>query len=237
MQVDAAFWHIAALNHWREIFTEQLRLIVSSGFTGELVIGFIGHKDHIGFMRRGLGCTSLNWSIHHHGDDVKAYEYPTLKLIWDYCRGASGEIAYFHTKGASKPNDWVATMWRWAMNMAILSSLGEADVIGEGCTACGPFLRPRYPDPLWHFQGNFWRATSGHIKDLEDPLLFQEIESQTWRPGWRCPRFAAEYWIGSAYPVSKAYLISPVKNIVWPMNHSQWSQSIEDQRIVTQAHL
>lgn len=226
------------MNHWREVFMEQLNAIVSSGFSGRLHIGFVGEEQEIGFMRRALAATNIAWDVTCHGPHLSVYEYPTLRMLWRACHDDDQlSVAYFHTKGVSKPGCWVSTMWRWAMNNAVLRNLNAPSMLTAAQPACGAFLRPRYPDPMWHFQGNFWLALASHIRQLPDPAKFAITEMRAVRTGWRCKRFPAEYWIGAVAPLSAARQIDVAHGIVWPQNHGVWSGSVAAQLEVTLPHL
>lgn len=217
---------------------EQLGIIRASGFSGKLRIGFIGHEHDMGFMRRALNETGLDWELQHHGDDLLRYEYPTQQMLWNFCReNPDANVAYFHTKGVSRPGNWVVIMWRWAMNKAILANLGNAELLTEEFPVCGAFLRPNYPAPMWHFMGNFWMATARFVNALKAPLEFAALEMTKDRTVMRGYRMPAEYWIGSASSPDRARQLFPAEGVVWPHEHREWCKSVEMQRSITLPHL
>jgi GR25 family glycosyltransferase involved in LPS biosynthesis len=114
--------------------------------------------------------------------DIKAFEILSINYIRDYCETNDCTVLYIHTKGInhlnngrlSKVEDWKNMMLYFLLHRHkdCLHLLNTYDVVGCNYNE----------KPLPHFSGNFWWATSKHIRKLK-PI---EIGS---------PRHKAEWWL------------------------------------------
>jgi len=50
MSAVLAYYHVAAIGHWREVVLEQLRLLARAGFPYALNLTFIGSPDDAEFV-------------------------------------------------------------------------------------------------------------------------------------------------------------------------------------------
>lgn len=93
-------------------------------------------------------------------------------------------VLYWHTKGITRPYSMPVADWRellsyWCVDRwhDAVQMLYRADVVGANLAA----------SPEWHFSGNFWWTTLGHLSKLGEL-----------RHG--LPRFAAEAWVATGRP-------------------------------------
>jgi hypothetical protein len=134
----------------------------------------------------------------------RGFEQRTLAVLHDDVQdGLDGYVMYAHSKGAGYPVPWSAA-WRRCMTKHVV--VRAADCVrhlNAGADVAGPhWLDPRdYPRagiPWPHFAGNFWWATTEHIRKL-GPLNGGDLEFLR--------RFDAESWLGTVRPERVADLV------------------------------
>ncbi len=184
------FWHIAAINHWREVFMEQLAVIEASGFTGKLRVGFVGGAWEDLFVKEELARTNIPHEVLHFGGNLGQFEYPTLRMLDARCRSADapGSVLYFHSKAVSRCGTWHGMMWRWAMNCEVVLRASDVSVL-DGVEAAGYGFLAAPTDRNQLFQGNFWLAKSSYVRSLQGIDSYHEAFGRGRRD--------AESWIGS----------------------------------------
>ena len=192
------FWHVAAINHWREIIREQALLYAQVRCGDTLTVGFIGDRWEDLFLREILDALGLSYTLTMLSDNRYEYEYPTLSLLWKHCLSHTEDtVGYFHTKAVTHPGDWVSLMWRWALTTEIVgcvntvTALSEYDVAGYAWT--------EHNDPgTKHFRSNAWIARAAYIASLPDPYIYKKDTAHKYsRFGAGHERYPAEAWIGS----------------------------------------
>jgi hypothetical protein len=130
------------------------------------------------------GCRAMlpHCRMRHAQDDMSQYERTTLGCMWDDV--ASNEeqypVLYLHSKGVSKTNptmasrvaDWVDFMLEHLVtgSKTALAQLSECDVVGTNFK--------RRPQP--HFSGNFWWATSAHLRTLPRTVGPKYLDPEMW---------------------------------------------------------
>ena len=222
------FWHIAAMGHWREVVAEQARVLAAASFDGPITIGFVGQPFEDGFVRHVLDSQGLlsRANVVLCGGDFKRYEFPTLELLEKRCRDDAawqGHVLYFHTKGVTKPNCWMTTMWRWLMNAWCLRHWRalEGRLLASSADVAGTAWVPgMYPAAA--FAGNFWHAKASHIRRLT-PLAeyieqFRGILSDPGAQHWGT-RHAAEFWINAGCSTNPL-CFGPGDSRLW--DHAWW---------------
>lgn len=215
-----AFYHVAAIGHWREIVSEQLTLFQRNGFTGKIQVGFVGPQHEDGFIRRVADVCNLDVDIHHFGSDLAQYEFPTLELMQRAARiSPDRAMLYIHTKGCSKPY-WVWTMWRWIMNSYAIHHW-KSSAANLRRHNCAGFSWHASGFPVSYFPGNFWWARSSFIKQLT-PIYqyvgeFADCISKK-NPNGFTKRHAAECWINSRMNANP-FIWGPEQSRLWD---EQW---------------
>lgn len=212
------FYHIAAMGHWREVASEQMRLMAAGGRSEKVCIGFSGSKQESGFVWHTAKAHGLQAEILFCDSGLENYEFPTLNHLRMACeQGLCDRVIYLHTKGVSHRNDWRTMMWRWLLNYHLLRNREESLRRLEAHEWCAPIIQQLHPAWDGHSMGNFWAARAEHIRGL--PPLEQYRTSfmkECVRLGikarypWMHERHAAEMWIGSR-PARKAALETAYK--------------------------
>jgi len=105
-------------------------------------------------------------NIEHYSDDPKLFEIPTINKMIEFGKlNKNARILYIHTKGVSENiqrfkeqvDDWIDLMLHFLLKPETPDLLNTYDCVGS--------LYRR--DPLPHFSGNFWWATSEYLSKLE----------------------------------------------------------------------
>jgi hypothetical protein len=158
------FVHIWAINHWYTVFTEQMRILLTSGLYDaceEISISLISSPaERYLFEMYFVDCYSKIkfkvWS-----EQPGNYEFPALRLIEADDSQYAG--LYFHVKGVTRPFETVIQHWRSTLNEAILNQWQtHYQNILNGYDVSSVNFR-QSPD---HFSGNFWWFNREYIKRL-----------------------------------------------------------------------
>ena len=181
-----AFYHIAAMNNWKDIVIEPKNICDKLNISP--MCGVLGSNKDLEWVK------SIGLKVEYHNTNIHKYETPTLKILYDWSKqNPNGRVLYFHTKGASAPQIIGKKYWRWLMNEQVivnykdnLKRLDIADILGVS------WMNGWYA----HFAGNFWMARCDWINTLEDPMDHQErngpyVGGNPWK------RMSAELWLGS----------------------------------------
>jgi hypothetical protein len=228
------FYHVACMNHWREIVSEHFRLL--EGQECHVKIGFSGSRNDSHFLYHTATSRGISHEVLFTGVGLHTYEMPTLEALHEYCRNADADepVAYIHTKGASKPGDWHSMMWRWWMNTYIPANLSI------GVNALRNDQTVDWVAPLagevgttQHSCGNFWTSRAGHIARLPKISIIRADQNRNARygiPQWhKHERFIAEWWIGTVRGKSLTLHPSPIA----PHIHKWWASNPDAQQEFT----
>lgn len=193
-----AYYHIHLTDDpliWSSIFLEQMKCLEDSGLLThlkEMDITCIAQDDERIGMFVQL-CKSYNIPIrltmvrnpfdndrdmlYNRNTDRSFTESITLKRIWEDCKTQDMKVLYFHSKGSTSYSTNIGIdsilkhkqyyYWRAFMNWAVLTKWAKCEYALDDHDVAGGDYRQI---PLSHFCGNFWWATSDHIKQLPDPL-------------------------------------------------------------------
>jgi hypothetical protein len=227
------FYHVACMFHWREIVSEQLKIL--AGHPNLRVrIGFTGSKSDSGFLYHLGTALNLDFEIMFVGSGNHNYEYPTIERLHKECvEGKETDpVLYFHTKGASKPGDWHSMMWRWYMNAKMLDNLTLAQMaIEHGHGWAAPIISQGIgPGP--HTPGNFWMSSREHIRKLPEMQAFRkQWNASLPKWNWIGDRHGAEAWIG--YAEGNPCVLADNGHRIW--ESSWWVKNPEIQQMVSRA--
>lgn len=170
------FFHVATINDYQLILNEQLKTISKSGILkdSELSIGVVGdHKIN----------TNLTSNIHYFGD-IDRYEYPTLHLMWEWCKkNENAHVLYIHTKGVSSPKkEYLKHLWRYEMmaNVRNWKKCIKYLKLGYSMVAVGTkWTTNKGGESFW--AGTFFWSNANFISQLPDPLIIPEqFENSRW---------------------------------------------------------
>jgi hypothetical protein len=161
----AIFYHVAKMGSWEAVDNEIMSRLRLSGLL-----------SNAGIFVRNL-CS-----------DVSLYEFPTIEMIRGFAASADCAVLYLHTKGVSNASpsidDWRASLLYW--NVTRWQECVQK--LQEGHDAVGISY---IETPLPHFQGNFWWATTQHLRKLGSPhaLSFRQTALNQFE------RHKAEFWV------------------------------------------
>jgi hypothetical protein len=160
--------------------------------------------------------------LYNRNSDSSFTESITLNRVWEDCKNEDMKVLYFHSKGSTSYSTNVNLVnitkhkeyyyWRSFMNWAVLDRWAWCENALENHDIAGGDYK-EVPSP--HFCGNFWWATSNHIRQLPNPLdktwwhKLQETTTDPWIK--QAPvRMYDEFWIGSKENI-KAYNVIDLK--------------------------
>lgn len=154
-------------------------------------------------------------------ENIKLYEYPTLKQIYDFCQNnKNSNILYIHTKGASKPLVKGETRWREYMSYFVIDKyLNCLNILDKGYDSAGCELKTgENKFKYLHYAGNFWWAKSEYIGGfLPDPQIF--VTDKFFFKESKIYRFHAEEWIMMSDKIKPFNLFSTYRNLLkFPIN-------------------
>lgn len=176
------FYHLYAINDYYTVFTDQLRIMLTSGLYDaceEINIGFIGFAEDKQLFDRLFVALYPKLKVRYYSGEPMEYEFPTLKLIEDDISAYAG--LYFHTKGVTRPFEPIISHWRSYLNEYVVNRWREhyKNVCDEYDASSVNFLRS--PD---HFSGNFYWFNRDYIFKL--PKI-DDLDKNN--------RYQAEQWI------------------------------------------
>jgi predicted O-methyltransferase YrrM len=122
--------------------------------------------------------------------DLSDYEFPALGLLQEACRSWSGVVYYLHTKGVSRPSNPFTASWRRLMLDTVVVGHGECLDALEHHDAVGTNWRGN------HYSGNFWWATSEHIRRLPPIQSLRSTPRTVYGDPVLDLRLQCEFWIG-----------------------------------------
>ena len=236
-----AYYHIHLTDDpliWSSIFLEQMKCMEDSGLNRQLkkmkVTCIAQNDDRIQMFVRL--CESYNIPmeltaianpfdndrdmLYNRNTNKSCTEDITLKRIWEDCKTEDMKVLYFHSKGSTSYSTNVNVnnivkhkeyfYWRSFMNWAVLEQWSHCEkALDTHDVAGGDY----HVTPSPHYCGNFWWATSDHIKQLPDPLdkswwsKLQETTTDEWIK--RAPvRMYDEMWIGARENIKACNVIA-----------------------------
>ena len=148
--------------------------------------------------------------------NIKLYEYPTLKLIYDFCQKIQDcNILYIHTKGATKPTNKGEIRWREYMSYFMIDKYQKClNILEEGYDSAGCELKTGSNKFKYlHYAGNFWWAKSEYIgRQLPDPQIF--VTHNFFFRESKIYRFHAEEWIMMSNQIKPFNLFGTYRNLL-----------------------
>lgn len=158
-------YYVGCLGHYKDILHEQLKCIVDSGLykkTHKLILFISMYNDHVQDIVKHYDIDDKCVLVK---SDQNLYEKFAINNYKSYIDKDEYYIYYIHTKAVSKSIDSVFDRRRRILNFYTiqlhelnLELLKIYDAVGCSLT--------RFPSI--HFSGNFWWATSEHVKKLSN---------------------------------------------------------------------
>lgn len=195
------YWHILLVNHYYDIVSEQLQVMLDSELYSRcenIYVGMLGDNEG---MKKIIELFSPYPKIivSEYSTNKENFEFQTLQILKEHADKSKENyyLFYIHTKSVSfseesnpvafhggkhwrkHMDEW--TLSKWEQNVAALDS---------GYETCGTQLRPRRE---WreHYSGNYFWARSEYVKLLK-PVYSLNIKD----------RYESEFYICSAFPVA-----------------------------------
>lgn len=154
------FFHSAMMNSGR-ILHEMLSKVKDTGLYSSL--------DKIFLINVGPKLELSDPKIHliNYSDNLKLFEFPTLRLLWLFSHFVDAKILYIHTKGVTYQDPRISKFvedWRNMMIYFLVEKYSECLTLLDKYDTLGCDYKEK---PKRHYSGNFWWSTSNYIKTLE----------------------------------------------------------------------
>ena len=195
--------HVCCIGRYAEILGKLLASIKSSGLydrASEIRCCVIGEYDP-GLFRDPVNKVR----IHATSADVSLYEAFTLNVLRADASRARFNALYLHTKGVTRATSapvasWVDYMLHFCVRRYALCTalLGAYDTVGVNL----------HPEPVLHYSGNFWWATSRYIASLAACTMAHYNSPEFWLTEGRTGRHAS-LWESGINHYEKTY--SPLR--------------------------
>ena len=168
---------------------------------------FLLPEYHKSFYVQSMGDVQLNiTNATILGHRPNGNEVITLHSLWEFCKKnpQTEKVVYLHSKGSFHPSP-ENTILRKFLTAGALSE--ECALVGTQCNVCSTRFSP-LPHP--HTSGNMWLARCDYIRNLINPLQFEETMNSIYSPRTntaQCKRrqpwcvglerYSAEHWVHS----------------------------------------
>ena len=231
--------HVACMHGGNLIASELHGQLEQSGLldkTHNVFVSMVGDSRQRAELREYLfGRHGDTYRIVHDSPDISEYEWPALKHMWALSQEEDFLGYYLHTKGASNCRPDVSPAiqqnirnWRYCMSHFVVNKHSSCiSALNSGSVdACGPLYNPCLNEGMpGIFAGNFWWATSPHLKTLPDPVVVagppgsNRMGAESWVCGRADGRYLSTYWHESTDP----YDFACVYPEGGPLKPSRWS--------------
>jgi hypothetical protein len=195
------FYHIHQVNHWKQLFEDQIINLQQIGLWDE--------ADWIHFGINGdeplpYDLIKVNKTNRNTNRDLEA---DTLFSLWQFCnKFPEAKVLYLHMKGVTwdkNVNDPVRSnlannieLWRKYLEhftvrnwIDCVSKLQMYDCVGTEWEDIAEINNVIEKIP--HYAGNIWWANASYIQTLDPKFLYVKND-------W--PRHQGEFWIGTGNP-------------------------------------
>jgi len=218
------FYHLFVPNTsgmWVWWVDEQLGLIQKSGLVENakvkvcitMPLGLVGQikKNNAVYVEKNYSEVVLEYiterypfaeivNVRDVGEQPNIFEGQTLKELYLHSLKTDGYVLYLHNKGMTENfyNTWGVFgedhRWRRYMQHHCVTRWKECvEKLDEGYDCVGA----NYYKDFYPFAGNFWWASTDHIKKLGDPLDADEYYNNNSASNYR---YAFELWVGTQNP-------------------------------------
>lgn len=193
-----AVYHLAALNHWRDVLAEQLPLLLRGqvGGTGPGLNGLwvtvaaadpataaeaaarIDAAVEERVRRRGM---DLPVRLYHTA--LGEFEHQAVRLADEVAQSDDRPVLYFHAKAVSYNPPWpTGEAVRRYLNRLVADAARWAGFLtASGYDACGPLRIHDASHGYTYFGGNFWMARAEYLRGLTP---YRDFITRTPVPGF-----------------------------------------------------
>lgn len=200
----AIFYHIYQVNHWAQLFEQQIVALQQSGvYDAASYIHFgINGDEPLPF-----NLVKVNKVKRNSRTDL---ESDTLADLFKFCvKNPDYKVLYIHSKGVTwvdhelkvNVDSWIrylnyfnVTRWKDCVDL-----LNDYDCVGTEWETEAHISDEKVVSP--HYAGNFWWANASYINQLDPGYLYVNN-------GWQ--RWQGEFWIGTGDPNHYNYYTSNV---------------------------
>jgi len=192
---NAIFIHAAILDKCKERVIQYLEIISNSGLIENvefIYICFIGEKN-IPLNNTDISAYNNKQNIYliKLSNNLQDFELPTLNYLYNFCSyNINYNILYIHTKNVGKEINFCIEEQIEYMLYFLINKWQICIEQLSNYHACGVDLRI---EPVLHYSGNFWWASSDHIASLPPPADFNNLSK--YPNPLQSLRHNQEFWI------------------------------------------
>jgi hypothetical protein len=172
------FYHLYCVNDCYERFISTYNKIVLSGLIERVEqINAVLVGPNSGLIQSKLKNHSKVIVFEKHNSNTEA---ETLNMVWDYCKNNNGYVLYLHSKGVTRPTNANMSDWKNLMEYFLIEKYESCLEALKNNDVCGVNFLSGTTKP--HFSGNFWWATTEHIKKLKNikPDINDRLYCEFW---------------------------------------------------------
>jgi len=162
-------YHVAMLNHWREIVRGQMGLLAKNRLWKSLTVSVgtadaSGVNEVIAIIREVIPSAELQ--VRQFG--LELFEHGAMGLA-DEVAAEGLPVLYFHAKGVSySPVNLYAETWRKYLNRLVEGADDVArNLVNSGYDAGGQLMVHDPAHGFTYFAGNFWMAKGEYLRGLQ----------------------------------------------------------------------
>lgn len=212
------WFHIACMHGGDLIAAEMHGRLLQSGLlsmASSVEVSMLGDQTGRDRLMANIIGTNPKYKLNISSHDVSLYEWPALIEMWRAARTSDFYAFYVHTKGASNCRPDVPTYiqcnlrnWRHCMSHFVIGEhMSALTALKGGYDTSGALYYPCVnPGIGGMYGGNFWWATSEHLRRLPDPrgLAGSSGEARMRAESWLCSledgKYFNQYWSESGDP-------------------------------------
>lgn len=197
MRVNIVYIHACTIENWDQVLSHLLNAIINSGLINEIMeirLGVLGDAQLVEkLINNDYTTIRKKVKIIFNSPELELYERPTLEHIRISSETEQFNVLYLHTKGIrSKNKEWRSNIQMWIDMMLhflvyeytkCLTLLNQHTSVGCNLyTRINPKLQKEHATTksTRHYSGNFWWATSEHIKALPEKIGSGYLDPELW---------------------------------------------------------
>lgn len=214
----AVFYHLACMGNWQDVFTEQMTLLRQNGFT-QINLTVLGREEDVSWSVHTCDELHMTVNVLFRDPDLTFFERPAMYAIEEYARKNEGYILYLHSKGVSNPGDSTKAKWRRLMMRELVQNWEGCMLQLQWYDAIGVNWRDQ--PPTSHFCGNFWYASTRHLRKLTEFRHYYDHPRYRIWDAINSKRLGCEFWISSGKQPPKVLSLF-CRNVDF-CNHGYWN--------------
>jgi len=206
MPKTVVYIHICCLNNYKEVVSLFFQWIKESGLYAEIDeirCCILGDYDPEIFRDEKVKIRAVS-------SNLSLYEVFTVNTLYEDCKREEMNVLYLHSKGVTKPTNANVKSWVQYMCYFLVFQHARCLELLETHDSVGVNL---HADPVLHYSGNFWWATSAYISKL-DPCQYTCFNSPEF---WLTEKRIGDYHCMWESNINHYYVTYPAEEYASPL--------------------